>query len=71
MQTINKTGIYLINYPVNVAPSVSGQQLDFANLTLSDEEYYGCGTVNGSVLTLFNSYFLYVRGNFNFNTTFK
>ncbi len=64
VQTVNKTGIYPVFNVDNIATSVDGQQLNFANITLSDEEYYGCGFINGSVLTLYNSYFLYVRCKF-------
>ena len=41
----------------------NGQTLNFASLTLVDEQYYSCGilTIN-NVYTAINSFFLYVRG---------
>ena len=62
VQTQNKANIYLVQNDDRVTFSNNNTQLNFANLLLSDEEYYGCGVLNGGKFTLYSSYELFIRG---------
>lgn len=54
-----------INYVQN-SSSISfinnGQTLNFASLTLLDEQYYSCGILKNNSFSVLNSFFLFVRG---------
>jgi hypothetical protein len=66
IQTINKTGIYLVQNSTAVTISNGGQQINFAKLALSNEEYYSCGyLVSNTTFKIVNNYFLYIRGLFS------
>jgi hypothetical protein len=62
VQTKNKTGVFSTTNSSGITFSNNGQQLNFASLFLSDEEYYACGYLNGSSYTIYNSYYLFIRG---------
>jgi len=64
IQTKNQTGIYLVQNSSAISTSNNGQQLNFANLKLSDEEYYSCGYLVSNTFQIANNYFLYIRGFF-------
>ena len=70
LQSVNKAGVY--NVPSDNRISINGSTLSFSQLTLIDEEYYGCGVIDPSSnkLKLLNTYFLYVRGKLNRNLCF-
>jgi len=71
IQTINKTGIYLVQNSTSVTISSGGQQLNFAKLALSNEEYYSCGyLVSNTTFQIANNYFLYIRGTLFFYNIF-
>lgn len=65
VQTINETGIYLVEEDNRTSILNNGGTLSFSRLLLIDEEYYGCGTFDSSTkkLKLINSYYLFIRGN--------
>jgi hypothetical protein len=65
IQTINKTGIYLVQNSDTVTISNGGQQLNFVQLALSNEEYYSCGYLLLNKFQIANNYFLYIRGFFS------
>jgi hypothetical protein len=62
VQTKNKTGFFPTTNSSRITFSNNGQQLNFASLFLSDEEYYACGYLNGSSYKIYNSYYLFIRG---------
>ena len=64
IQTINKTNTYLVQNDSRITFSgTNGQQLNFATLSLVDDEYYSCGYLTGSTYQLLSSYLLFIRGN--------
>ncbi len=62
IQTLNKTGVFSTTNSSGITFSNNGQQLNFASLFLSDEEYYACGYLNGSSYKIYNFYYLFIRG---------
>ena len=70
LQSVNKTGVYDVSSDSRI--SINGSTLSFSQLTLIDEEYYGCGVIdpNSNKLKLLNTYFLYVRGKMKQNLCF-
>ena len=66
IQTLNKTNIYLVQNDSRISFGLNGQQLNFANLLISDDEYYSCGylTTNNRFQILSNFY-LFIRGIFH------
>jgi len=68
LQTINETGIYLVQEDSRISILNNGGTLSFSKLFLVDEEYYGCGVLdpNTKKLKLIDSYYLFIRGNFLF-----
>lgn len=65
VQTVNETGLYFVELNNRINTTDNGETLVFSNLTLYDEEYYGCGYVDPltTKFKLINSYYVYVRGN--------
>jgi hypothetical protein len=63
IQSSNKTGTYYVQYNSRVSSINNGLQLHFANLFITDEEYYACGVINSSKLVVKNTFNLYIRGN--------
>ena len=62
LQSVNRAGIFDVSSDSRI--SINGSTLSFTQLTLIDEEYYGCGVIDpiSNKFKLFNTYFLYVRG---------
>lgn len=60
VQTVNKTNIYPVNNSSSI--SISNNILNFATVRLKDEEYYGCGSIANNILSIYDSYFVFVRG---------
>jgi hypothetical protein len=65
IQTVNNTGVYFVELNDRISTTSNGGALLFTNLTLYDEEYYGCGYTDPATnkFKLINSYYVYVRGN--------
>ena len=61
IQTLNQTGIYLVQNSSTVSISNNGQQLTFVSLKPSDEEYYSCGYLSQNTFQIANNFFLYIR----------
>ena len=72
VQTLNKTGVYIVQNSNIMSISSNGQILSFTSLRLTDEEYYSCGYTVVNNFQIINNYFLYIRGSlFLFNHIFK
>ena len=63
ISSYNKTQIITVQNNSRISFINNGLTLSFANLTLSDEQYYSCGILKNNTFTAINSFFLYVRGN--------
>lgn len=62
VQTLNKVKLYAVQTDNRITIADDGQTLNFAQLALIDEEYYGCGAISQNKFKLLNTYYLYVRG---------
>lgn len=60
-KTVNNIGNFYVSFDSRVYTTNNSRVLNFANLTLDDEEYYGCGYIQGTFVLL-RSFFIYVRG---------
>ena len=65
ISSFNKSQINRVQNTSSISFGDNGQTLNFASLTLVDEQYYSCGilTINNTYKAL-NSYYLYVRGKY-------
>jgi hypothetical protein len=60
LQSIDKMNIIQVQNDSRITYSQNGQQLNFGNLSLSDQQYYACGVLT-TKLTIVEQYFLFVR----------
>ena len=66
ISSIDKITINVILTDSQITFSNNGQQINFANLVLSDQLYYACGIISTKFVVI-NQYYLYVRGKKRFN----
>ena len=62
IQSVDKNNSYYVQVDSRITLSNNDLQLNFANLLLTDQEYYACVLMTTKNVVL-NQYFLYVRGN--------
>ena len=62
IQSIDKNNTNYVQVDGRITLSNNDLQLNFANLLLTDQEYYACILMTTKYVVL-NQYFLYVRGN--------
>jgi hypothetical protein len=69
IRTINETGAFYVKIDNRTFTTNNGKILNFTNVILPDEDYYGCGYVNtNNSFQVLQSFFLYVKGmNLNLN----
>jgi hypothetical protein len=62
IKTVAKENLFHVNYTDRVFLTSNGSILNILNLTLADEEYYGCGyTSNNGEFYLMNAFYVYVK----------